>query len=91
MGKATALSYAEAGVRALVCADINDVSATQTAEEAKSIASNDQFDVLVVKTDMTNEDSVKELIKKSVEKFGRIDYCANVAGVSIDLPFIHCY
>lgn len=89
MGKATALSYAEAGVRGLICADINEPGAAQTAEEAKAVASNGQFDVLVVKCDMSNEQSVAELLQKCVEKFGRVDYCANVAGVSCILPSRH--
>ncbi len=81
MGRATALAFAEAGVRGLVFADIRDKAAAEVAEEAKVIASNSQFESFVIQVDMGDEDSVKNLMAKSVEKFGRIDYCANIAGV----------
>ncbi len=81
MGRATALAFAEAGVRGLVFADIRDKAAAEVAEEAKVIASNSQFESFVIQVDMGDEDSVKNLMENSVEKFGRIDYCANIAGV----------
>ncbi|KAF9015820.1 NAD(P)-binding protein, partial [Hymenopellis radicata] len=80
MGRATALAYAEAGVRGLVLADINATTAASTAKEAEDVASNKQFEALVVQCDMTKEDSVKAMIQTAVQKFGRVDYCANVAG-----------
>ncbi len=83
MGRATALAYAEAGVRGLVLADINATTAASTAKEAEDVASKEQFEALVVQCDMTKEDSVKAMIQTAVQKFGRVDYCANVAGVSL--------
>ncbi|KAK0441254.1 uncharacterized protein EV420DRAFT_1580489 [Desarmillaria tabescens] len=80
MGRATALAFAEAGVRGLVFADIRDKAAAEVAEEAKALASNSQFETFVIQVDMGDEESVKNLMQKSVERFGRVDYCANIAG-----------
>ncbi|KIY68484.1 NAD(P)-binding protein [Cylindrobasidium torrendii FP15055 ss-10] len=80
MGRATALSFAEAGVRGLICADINQSSALATAEEARKIASNKDFDAISVACDMSNHQNVKDLVAQSAARFGRIDYAANVAG-----------
>lgn len=33
--------------------------------------------------DISNEDSVEELINGTVKKYGRLDYCANVAGITV--------
>ncbi|KAG7441685.1 NAD(P)-binding protein [Guyanagaster necrorhizus] len=80
MGRATALAFAEAGVRGLIFADIRDKAAAEVAEEAKAVASDSQFESFVIQVDMGDEESVKNLMAKSVEKFGRVDYCANIAG-----------
>ena len=39
--------------------------------------------VLAVVCDVANEESVQSMVDKTVEEFGRIDYCANVAGMTI--------
>jgi len=38
-----------------------------------------------VHTDVSKEEDVKAMVQKAVDTFGRIDYAANVAGVSIIL------
>ncbi|PBK58676.1 NAD(P)-binding protein [Armillaria solidipes] len=80
IGKATALSYAESGVRGLVLAGRTPAPLHATALECRAIAENPDFDVLVVPTDISIEDSVKNLMKTAVDHFGRVDYCANVGG-----------
>lgn len=37
--------------------------------------------VLCVKTDVSDEESVNRMVSVAVEKFGRIDYVSNCAGV----------
>lgn len=43
--------------------------------------------VLAVKTDVSDEAQVKDLIKAAVDKFGRIDYAVNCAGIAAGAPF----
>lgn len=65
------------GARQIVLADIfmPGMTAVGTALEKEGAA------VLCVKTDVSVEESVNNLVAKAVEKFGRIDYAANCAGV----------
>lgn len=39
---------------------------------------------LVVKTDITKENQIKKLVKKTIDKFGRIDVLINNAGIGYD-------
>jgi len=80
IGKAAAITFAEAGVRGLVLANRTEQTLLETAEEAKAVATNKDFETLVVPTDITKEASIDNLIAKAVEKFGAIHYCANVSG-----------
>lgn len=70
-------------MRGIVLAGRTEARLLKTAEECKAIAENPDFEPFVVPTDISVEESVKNLIAKAVEKFGRIDYCANVGGVSL--------
>ncbi len=79
---ATALSFAESGLRGLVLAGRTPAPLHATALERRAVAENADFDVLVVPTDISIEESVKNLMKTAVDHFGRVDYCANVGGVS---------
>ncbi|KAG7441765.1 NAD(P)-binding protein [Guyanagaster necrorhizus] len=81
IGKATALSFAESGVRGLVLAGRTPAPLHATALECKAIAENTDLDILVVLTDISIEESVKNLMKTAVDHFGRVDYCANVGGM----------
>lgn len=38
--------------------------------------------LLAVKTDITNEEQIEELVKKTVKRFGRVDILVNVAGIA---------
>ncbi|KIY73834.1 NAD(P)-binding protein [Cylindrobasidium torrendii FP15055 ss-10] len=80
IGKATALAYAEAGVRGIVLAGRTLEPLLKAGEDCKAIATHKDFEAYAVPTDIANEDSVKNLLAKAVEKFGRVDYCANVGG-----------
>ena len=49
--------------------------------------SRDAGNVLCVKTDVSVEDDCRQLIEKTVEKFGRIDILVNNAGISMRAMF----
>ncbi len=82
IGKALALSYAAKNV--LV------VMAARRIEKLEQIAKdipNSSSNILVVKTDVSNESDCKNLIEKTIEKFGRIDILINNAGISMRALF----
>ncbi len=79
IGRAIALRMAEAGCAGLVINDlkINDI-AKATAKDAEAFGAK----VLLHAGDMSNENSVKELISVATNKFGRLDVMVNNAGIS---------
>jgi len=79
IGKSIALKLAESGIN-VVISDIMIDEAEKTAEElrkkgVKSIA---------VKTDVSNIDSVNDMVEQTVKEFGSIDFLINNAGVTRD-------
>ncbi|VUC36675.1 unnamed protein product [Clonostachys rosea] len=80
IGRATALGFAVAGVSGLVLSARNKDKLEETAAKAKELATNSSFETLVVVGDISQENDIVNLIKKTVEKFGKIDYAVNNAG-----------
>jgi 3-oxoacyl-[acyl-carrier protein] reductase len=77
IGKAIALDFAKYG------ADV--VVAARTTAEIESVAAeirNMGRQSVAIPTDMTNEQSIQNLISKSYETFGKIDILVNNAGIS---------
>ena len=87
IGRGTAVAFAEAGADVAVC-DINVKGETfdleGTAEEVRKVGRRS----LAVQTDVTKESDVASLVKKVVKEFGTVDILANVAGISIHVPFL---
>jgi len=83
IGRAIAKRLAKEGAH-IVIADINDETSQETAKEISIIGSQ----YLVVKADVTDEGSVKSMVDKAIEKFGRIDVAVSNAGVSRMAKFI---
>lgn len=60
------------------------VAITRNPAETKSRIDPELLEnVFIIKADVTNEESVKESIKQTMEKFGRIDCVVNNAGFGI--------
>ncbi|MDP2719116.1 MAG: SDR family oxidoreductase, partial [Dehalococcoidia bacterium] len=76
IGKAYALAYAAEGAR-VVIADIVFENAQKVAEEIKSKGGT----ALPLPTDVSSEASTREMAKKTVEAFGKIDVLLNNAAV----------
>jgi NAD(P)-dependent dehydrogenase (short-subunit alcohol dehydrogenase family) len=62
-----------------VIADINKEALQETKKLTESISKD--VSVTVVQLDVRDEKSVKNLIDVAISTYGRIDYCANVAGI----------
>lgn len=64
---------------------INYVSNDEAAENLKNkIENNYNVEVLTIKANVKEENEVKELVNKVINKFGNIDCLINNAGIAID-------
>lgn len=75
IGKATAKRFAESGAN-LVIGDIDD----RAKETATSIEENGGK-AIFIQTDVTNPESVQNLVNKAVETYGGLDHAFNNAGI----------
>jgi NAD(P)-dependent dehydrogenase (short-subunit alcohol dehydrogenase family) len=78
MGLATARAFAEAGA-AVVLSDINE-DTLRTATDDLTTAGHQ---VLGVRCDVSDEDSVAAMVKATVDTFGRLDMAFNNAGIQV--------
>jgi len=76
-GKGIALALAQEGCD-IISADIDLKGARQTAAEVEALGRK----ALAVKIDVRNRDEINDMVKKGLEKFGKIDILINNAGVS---------
>lgn len=81
MGRETACVFAERGARVVVFADLNLAAAQEAAVESQKLATHPQYQPLPVEIDTTNKQLVHSVIDQVVQKFARIDYFINFAGV----------
>lgn len=84
IGRATALAFAERGIKVVV-ADINVAGSEETVKlitDAGGVA-------LLVKCDVRDEEQVKQLVASTVETFGSLDYAFNNAGIEMENQRLH--
>ncbi|MGN1345095.1 MAG: SDR family NAD(P)-dependent oxidoreductase, partial [Traorella sp.] len=79
MGKATSLLLANSGANVMV-ADFNEELGKQVVNEIKGNGGNAAF----VYCDVRDKDCAFRAVKETVDTFGRIDYAANVVGITGD-------
>src|ERR1700733_597089 len=82
IGRAICAKYASEGAK-IVVADLIDKSRdpkedTPTVELVQSLGS----DAIFVKVDVSNSQSVDDLVRTAVEKYGRVDIMVNNAGIA---------
>jgi NAD(P)-dependent dehydrogenase (short-subunit alcohol dehydrogenase family) len=75
IGRAAAISFAKAGHRVVVSGRKEDAGQA-LAEELRSLGGEAEF----VQADVRNEDDVRRLIDRTVERFGGLDVAVNNAG-----------
>jgi NAD(P)-dependent dehydrogenase (short-subunit alcohol dehydrogenase family) len=85
MGLVTAQAFAEAGA-AVVLSDINEDALRSATDDLTSAA----HQVLGVRCDVSDEDSVAAMVKATVHTFGRLDMAFNNAAVSNTLARASC-
>jgi len=79
IGKATAEKFLKEGASVVIC-DISKEQVDATVNELKSISEN----IAGIKVDVTNRSEVDDMVKFTLEKFGRIDCLVNNAGITAD-------
>jgi NAD(P)-dependent dehydrogenase (short-subunit alcohol dehydrogenase family) len=75
IGRATALAFAHEGARVVVSGRHDDAG-QKLATELRNLGTEADF----VRTDVRHEDEVKNLVDKTVARFGRLDIAVNNAG-----------
>ena len=87
IGRATALAFAQAGVK-VVLADISvEVGEGVTAEIKRQTEVQTSF----VKCDVSKSADVERMVRHAIERFGRIDYAFNNAGIEgVSAPTAEC-
>src|SRR2546427_6282841 len=76
IGRAAAVALAKEGIKVVIAA-----RRAKEGEETLRLAKEAGGDGIFVKTDVTREDEVKQLVELAVGKYGRLDYAFNNAGI----------
>ncbi len=74
IGKATAIAFAERGAGVVVVDWIEDKETIETIQRAGGKA-------IFLKADMSKEEDIIMMVDKTIEKYGKLDYAFNNAGV----------
>ena len=77
IGKAVAILYAKEGAKVIVN-DINEENGQLVVNQIKSEGGEATF----IEADVSNEEDVQNLIKNTVEKYGKLDIACNNAGIT---------
>jgi NAD(P)-dependent dehydrogenase (short-subunit alcohol dehydrogenase family) len=83
MGKSHALVLAKVGAKVVV----SDISEEDCQGVVKEIEKNGG-EALAVKCDVTKKEEVNNLVKKTIERFGKVDILINNAGICQFKPFL---
>lgn len=76
IGKTTALMFAKNGANIIITYNKNKKGAENTINEIKKLGQN----IIAIKTDITNEKQIKNLVKVAIKQFGKIDILINNVG-----------
>ncbi len=79
IGKAIAAALVREGINVVV----SDILIEQAKKTAEAL-SGPGVETLALKTDVSNPDDAAMLVKRTTEKFGKIDYLINNAGITRD-------
>src|SRR5580700_1691398 len=75
IGRATALAFGQEGARVVVSGRHDDAG-QKLATELRNLGAEAEF----VRTDVRHDDEVRNLVDKTIARFGRLDIAVNNAG-----------
>ena len=84
LGQASAVLFAKEGA-SVVVVDMDPARGMKTVDMIK----NQNGEAMFVKVDVSQEDSVKNMVEKVVDAYGRIDILVNSAGIFIEATAIN--
>ena len=84
IGRAITLTFAREKAK-VVIADYDEAQANKVAAEVKNLGGT----VLVVRTDISQNDQVQAMVKKTIEQFGEVNVLINNVGWQVDEYFIN--
>ena len=77
IGKGIAITFASEGANIVIADLVTEAQASEVITDIKKIGS----EVLFVRTDVSDEASVRAMAAQSLERFGRVDILVNNAGI----------
>jgi 2-hydroxycyclohexanecarboxyl-CoA dehydrogenase len=84
IGRAITLAFAKEKAN-VVIVEIDEVQGNKVAGEAKKMG----VEAVVTKTDVTKNDQVEMMVKKTLDQFGKVDVLVNNAGWIVDDLFMN--
>ena len=84
IGRETIKKFAENNYNVVITYN-NDYESALSLE--KEVKDNYNVESLVIKLDISNEENIKDVVEKVINKFGKIDVLVNNAGIAIDTTF----
>lgn len=76
IGRATAVAFGQAGATVVIAG-----RSKERGQETEALVQQTGVEALFIETDVTSDRSVRNLIERTIEKFGRIDAAFNNAGI----------
>ena len=80
IGRSVAIELAKAGAKVVINYAGNHAAANEVAEAVKAVGG----EALLVQADVANAEAVEQMVKKTMDAFGRIDILVNNAGITRD-------
>ncbi len=84
IGSAIARRFAQEGAKVVINYNQSEEKASQLAEEIKKNGG----EAIILKADVSRQDEVKQLVSKTVDRYGRVDILVNNAGVLFQNTFL---
>lgn len=83
IGRASALAFAKAGAKVVV-ADVDESGGDRTVDLIEPTG-----EAIFVKTDVSSAAEVENLVRETVDRYGRLDYAFNNAGIEGQQSLTH--